>query len=96
MKISGNQTAIVEIFNLLDKSFKYSDFVCRCPHSRVTCEDNLGCHYCSCEYQNKLHEQLFGCSYYIFDVDYDGEKIKSVKKIHRGYSNGNILDGSVK
>lgn len=95
MKISGNQTAIVEIFNLLDENFKYFEFVCKCPYSGMS-ENYLGCHYCICQYQNKLSEKTLGCQYYVFDVDYDGEKIKSVKKLHHGYSNGNILDGCVK
>lgn len=91
MKISGNQSAIAEILTLLDKNFVHP-FSCRCLYSGMT-ESNVGTHYLNC---NKDFEHIFGCNYYIYDVDYDGHKITKATLLHHGYSNGNILDGTVK
>ena len=87
MIISGNQTAIAEIMQKLDKDF-VPPFVCKCGDKST--------HKLICGYQDKQMEETFGCSYFEYEIDYDGEHIKSVKLLYKGHSNGNILDGTVK
>lgn len=96
MKISGNQSAIIEILNLLDKNFPLPfELICLCSNSGMN-DENIGCHYLTCFYYGKLYEKEYGCSNYIYDIDYNGEKIKSANLLYRGYINGNILDGCIK
>jgi len=87
MIISGNQTAIAEYMNLLDKDF-VPPFYCKCG-----C-DNI--HTLYCHYQSKDYETRYGCNYFIYDIDYNGYNISSAKLLHQGYANGNLIDGCVK
>ncbi len=92
MRISGNQTAIAEILTLLDKNFKHP-FECGCNYGRPS---NDGTHFLTCGYRSKEHEQTWGCEHYIYDFNYDGNKISGLTLIHHGWQDGNILDGCVR
>jgi hypothetical protein len=87
MKISGNQSAIVELFTLLDKDFVHP-FVCKCNDNNT--------HKLNCQHQSKQFEEIYGEDNFVYDLDYDGDTIKSATLVHRGYTNGNLMDGSVK
>jgi len=87
MKISGNQTAIAEILNLLDSKFE--------PPFSCKCEDNFT-HKLNCKYQSKIYEEKFGCDHFVYDVSYNDNHIENITLLHRGYSNGNLQDGCVK
>mgnify|MGYP006921406141 CR=1 FL=1 len=91
MKISGNQTALREIFSLLDKNFKHPPFGCNCKlvnDSRV--------HTLICDFQDKWFEDNYGCSYYVYEIEYDGSKISKATLLHRDYANANILNGCIR
>ncbi len=90
MKISGNQTALREIFILLDKSFK-SPFECNC-----VLVNGSRAHTLVCDFQDEWVEANYGCNYYVYEIEYDGEKILKATLLHRDYANANILNGCVK
>ncbi len=93
MRISGNQTAIRELFQLLDPSlkdpFKCYGYPCGCQHDGKT-------NILSCKYRNKDFENLYGCDFYDYEFSYDGDKISNLKLLHHGYPNSNILNGTVR
>ena len=89
MKISGNQTAISEVMMLLDQKF-VPPFACKCNNNG----DN-GTHLLSCNYQNKDHENKYGCNFFEYEIEYDGINILSIKLLSKNYSNGNILNGCI-
>lgn len=97
MKIAGNQSAIIEILTLLDKNINLpcGELKCCCLFSNMT-DNNIGTHYLTCDYHGKLSEQEYGCKYYIYDIDYDGNKIKSMKLLHHTRRDSNLLNGCVK
>jgi hypothetical protein len=84
MRISGNQSSIVEMFTLLDKDFIHP-FACKCKNGH----NGLACHY-----QNKSFEEAYGCNNFVYDIEYNNGKI--TKCIDLGSSYYNILDGMVK
>lgn len=90
MKISGNQTAIKEIMNLLDSSF-VPPFMCRCKdsHNAMICEE-----------QDLSFEEIYGSYFYIYEVEYDGNKILKCIKLNSprnaGSGKDNILNGCVR
>ncbi len=91
MRISGNQTALRELFKLLDKNFKHSLFECNCNFIKDSRVHNL-----SCSYQDEWFEDNYGCSYYVYEIDYDGKNISNVVLIHRDWVNANILNGCIR
>lgn len=90
MKISGNQTAVKEIMNLLDPSF-LPPFVCRCRnyHNGMICQE-----------QDLAFEEIYGLYFYIYEIEYDGNKILKCKELNAPRSAGsgkdNILNGCVR
>lgn len=91
MRISGNQSAIAELFTLLDKDYLHP-FKCRCKYGTDMGET----HTMTCQYRSKWFEENYGCEHYVYDVEYDGIHIKQAILIHHGWTNGNLLDGCVK
>lgn len=89
MFISGNQTAIKEIVNLLDPSFDASR-MCRQCHSSFgrTIEDL------------KSYEEIYGLTYHIYDIEYDGNRISKCKEANGAHyasdGSGNLFNGCVK
>lgn len=87
MKISGNQTAISEVIMLLDQKF-VPPFACKCKNS-----DN-NTHLLSCKYQDKDHEDKYGCDFFEYEIEYDGINILSIKLLSKNYNN--ILNGCIR
>lgn len=97
MMISGNQTALRELFTLLDNTFK-DPFKCYYSTKFACgCQDNDGSRTSTlvCKYQDKWFEDNFGCSNYIFDIEYNGNKITKATLLHHDWPNANILNGCV-
>ena len=96
MRISGNQTTIREMFKLLDPAFK-DPFKCYGHH--CGCNDNLQktrANTLVCRYQDKLSEDNFGCHFYDYEIEYDGDHITNIKLLHHSWTNSNILEGTVR
>lgn len=90
MKISGNKTAILEILNLLDENFP-NPFGCqKCRHIPYFIK-NTDCNGLICtRYEDDNYPDN-----YVYDVDYDGLKIKNIRLIHKDRTNSNLLNGTV-
>lgn len=89
MLISGNQTAIKEIVNLLDPSFNAEKMCHHCHSSFGKTIEDL-----------KSYEEVYGLTYHIYDIEYNGNRISKYKEINAAhYANdcsGNLLNGCVK
>lgn len=89
MFISGNQTAVKEIVNLLDSSFDASRMCHQCHSSFGRQIDDL-----------KSYEETFGSTYHAYDIEYDGHRISKCKKVNAAHyaSDGsdNLFNGCVK
>lgn len=89
MKISGNQTAIKEVMGLLDPLF-IPPFLCKCSNR----SQDSRTHTLTCRERDQWHEENYGCSFEVYNVDYDGVRIKNATLILK-YSD-NILTGCVR
>ena len=89
MIISGNQTAIKEIVNLLDPNFDAARMCHKCHSSFGRTIDDL-----------KTHEEIYGLTYHVYDIEYDGARISKYKEINAAHyaSDGsdNLFNGCVK
>lgn len=89
MLISGNQTAIKEIINLLDPTFDASRMCHRCHFSFGRTIEDL-----------KSYEETYGLTYHIYDIEYNGNRISKCKEANGAHyasdGSGNLLNGCVK
>lgn len=90
-KISGNQTAIKEILNLLDPSY-VPPFMCRCFGQPTIVPTEESCHQCECPEQTKQYEEAYGSTYHQYEVELD-KHIIGCKLLQK--ESKNLLDGCV-
>ena len=98
MKISGNQTAVKEMMNLLDPSF-VPPFMCRCygrPQSNTYAADQgLGrTHWCECKEQDYWFEAKIREYAHAYEIEYNGHTISKCVEIPE--SSDNLINGCVK
>lgn len=101
MKISGNQTAVKEIMNLLDPNF-IPPFMCKCYVSKGFAQSNVYAeerglgrtHWCECPEEDKWYEANYREHFHSYEVEYDGNFISKCREILD--SSDNILNGCVR
>lgn len=89
MKISGNQTAIKELVNLLDPNFDAEKMCHKCQFSFGMQVEDL-----------KSYEENYGSTFHIYDIEYDGNHISKCKEMNQAHyasdGSGNLINGCVK
>lgn len=89
MKISGTQSTIKELLNLLDPTF-ILPFACRCAGEH---------NHMWCEWEDKDHNDFYLPKYYEYDVEYSGEKILKCLPLNSpknaGSGQNNLKNGCV-
>lgn len=89
MIISGNQTAVKEIMNLLDSTFDVTKT----------------CHWCYSNFGRpiddlKCYEKSHKLTFHIYDIEYDDNRILKCKGLNQAHYAGdgsdNLINGCVK